>query len=122
LQDEILLISGANDPGFVEAKCNENNFNPVFSLITDEYEIIGPMVERKLGIAFISTLDLYDMKKSLSFQRLSKICILPIGNNTFQRTLGILQRKHHYFSSAAKGFNKQLITYFKNIEMEDESM
>ena len=113
-----LLINAANDPEFVESRCIQHGIHPVFSFITDEYEILGQMVERNLGIAFISSLELYDMRKFLPVNRFSKICIKSIGNRDFVRTTGIIRSKNHYLSASAKDFYKELISYFKRISEE----
>ena len=113
-----LLINNVDNPGFVEQQCACYGFSPQFGFIGNEYEIIGPMVEQGLGISLIATLALYDMKKSLPLEHLSKIRVLPIEGGIFRRSLGILYRKHHYLSSAAKSFYKKLKDYFKIIELE----
>lgn len=118
LKGERLLINNVDDPDFIDQHCLPYGFSPEFGFIGNEYEIIGPMVEEGLGISLIATLALYDMKKTLPLEHLSKIRLAKIEGDAFYRTLGILSRKHHYLSSAAKNFYKRLIDYFKIIELE----
>lgn len=118
LKGERLLINNADNPDFIEQQCAPYGFSPEFGFIGNEYEIIGPMVEQGLGISLIAKLALYDMKKSLPLEHLSKIRVLPIEGGILRRSLGILYRKHHYRSSAAKSFYKNLKEYFKIIELE----
>lgn len=118
LRGQRLLINNVDDPDFIEQQCLPYGFSPEFGFIGNEYEIIGPMVEEGLGISLISTLALYDMKKSLPLEHLSKIRLARIEGEAFYRTLGVLRRKHHYLSSAAKSFYKRLTDYFKIIELE----
>lgn len=118
LKDINILLNDSEDPHFIGMLCMQNGFEPNFSFIGNEYEIIGPMVERGLGVAIISTLSLYDLKKSLPLERLAKIRISRIQEDALQRRLGILSRKHHYLSPAAKNFYRRLVEYFRIIEME----
>lgn len=118
LKDNRLFINNTDNQGFIEQQCALCGFAPEFGFIGSEYELLGPMVEQGLGFSLISTLGLYDMKKSLPLEHLANIRTLPIEGASFRRTLGILSRKHHYLSSAAKSFYKKLIDYFKVIEIE----
>lgn len=113
-----LLLNSCDDPGFLEARCRQVEAVPQLSFISDEYELLGPMVEQDLGCAIISTLSLYDMRKSLPIHHFSKIQVIRIADDGLKRTLGILSRKHHYLSSAARAFYKKLISYFKTVELE----
>lgn len=118
LKGQRLLINNVDDPDFIEQQCLAHGFSPEFGFIGNEYEIIGPMVEEGVGISLISTLALYDMKKSLPLEHLGKIRVARIEGEAFYRTLGVLCRKHHYLSSAARSFYKRLTDYFKIIELE----
>lgn len=117
LSEERLIINACDDPDFIESHCIQAGIHPIFSLISEEYELLGPMVERGLGLSFISTLGLYDMKSALSVQHFSKIRVIPIREQNMTRPLGVLSRKDHYISAAAKAFYKKLLAYFKTIEM-----
>ena len=118
LSGESFLVNACDDPDFIEKHCKQAGLEPKFTFISDEYELLGPMAERGLGITLISTTALYDLKKSIPVQRFSLIRSIPIQDETFKRTLGVLCRKHHYMSAAAKNFRKKLIAYFKTIELE----
>lgn len=56
-----------------------------------------------------------DMKRALPMEHFGRIRLIPIQDECFRRTLGILSRKHHCFS-AAKSFYKKLLAYFKTID------
>ena len=118
LKGERLLINNVDDPDFIEQQCAPCGFVPDFAFIGNEYEIIGPMVEQGLGVSLIATLALYDMKRSLPLEHLAQIRLARIEGEAFSRTLGILYRKHHYLSAAAKSFYKQMIDYFKVIQLD----
>ena len=118
LSGESFLVNASDDPDFIEKHCKQAGMDPKFSFISDEYELLGPMAERGLGITLISTSALYDLKKSVPVQRFSLIRNIPIQDENFKRTLGVLCRKHHYMSAAARNFRKKLIAYFKTIELE----
>lgn len=120
LRGERLLLSDADDPDFVEEQCLKHGFSPTFSFISNEYEVLGPMVERGLGIATMTTLSVYDMRKNLPLEVLGRNELVKIADSSFQRTLGILSRKHHYLSPAARIFYRSLLDYFKVIEIEME--
>ena len=118
LKGERLLINNVDDPDFIEQQCLPYGFSPDFAFIGNEYEIIGPMVEQGLGVSLIATLALYDMKRSLPLEHLAKIRLARIEGDAFCRTLGILYRKHHYLSSAAKSFYRKMMEYFHVIQLE----
>lgn len=90
---------------------------PMLSFIGNEFDVLGPMVERQVGGTLISTLALYDLKLGLPLENLSRICILPLEDD-LSRTLGILSRKHQYTSQSAKVFPKTLVSYFKETDRE----
>ena len=118
LAGEPILLNTSDDPDFIEKRCAQCGTIPTFAFIGDEYEVLGSMVEHNLGIAIITTLNLYDLKKSLPLQHFTRIRIIPVGDESFGRTLGILSRKHHYISPAAKTFYRNLFSYFKAIALE----
>lgn len=118
LEGEHILMNDVDDPDLLEAQCRQAGFDPIFSFIGNEYEVIGPMVERGLGIALIPTLSLYDMRNNLPLENLGKSRVVKIDDDAFQRQLGVLYRKHHYFSPAAKAFYRSLTEYFRVIELE----
>lgn len=121
LKGEILLMNDVDNPEFIEQQCLQQGFTPIFSFIGNEYEVIGPMTERGVGISVIGTLSLHDMKESLPIEHLSRIRIARITGEAFQRTLGVLSRKHHYVSPAAKLFYRNLKEYFKVINIHTEA-
>lgn len=118
LAGEHLLMNNVDNPDFFEQQCALLGFTPIFTFIGSEYEVIGPMTEQGLGISIISTLSLYDLKKMLPMEHLARIRSAKIKGDAFRRTLGVLYRKHHYLSPAAKQFYHQLVEYFKVISME----
>lgn len=119
LKDESLLLNDSDDPDYVTAACVKAGFEPRFSFIGNEFEVLGPMIEQGLGIALISTLGYYDMKKTLPLERLSLIRVVPIQDESFQRTLGVLSRKRRYMSPVAKSFYHKLLSYFKSMELNE---
>jgi DNA-binding transcriptional LysR family regulator len=120
LEGERLLMNDVDNPDFIEGQCNLHGFSPIFSFIGNEYEVIGPLTEQGAGLSIICTLALYDLKKSLPLDHLSRIRVARIEGDAFHRTLGILSRKHHYLSPAARQFYRQLVEYFRVIALETE--
>lgn len=117
LEGERLLVNAYNDPDYIDSQCRLANIVPRYGFISEEHELLGQMVENDLGLSFISTLGLYEMKSTLPLSRLSRTRIIPVADNGMRRTIGILRRKHHYMSSAAHAFYKKLCAYLKNIEL-----
>ena len=118
LQDQHLLMNDVDDPDFVERQCASRGVKPLFTFISNEYDVIGPMVERGIGVGIVTTMSLYDLKKNLPAKRMAEIRIIKVCDDSFSRTLGILTRKHHYLSPAAKLFYRRLVDYLKLIRME----
>ena len=121
LRDERLLLNDSDSPEFVEEQFQRYGVTPTFSFIGNEFDVLGPMVERQVGVTLISTLALYDLKLGLPLENLSRIRILPLREN-LSRTMGILSRRHHYTSQSAKVFYKNLVAYFKEIDHEMNHM
>lgn len=118
LKEEHLLMNDVDNPGFVAEQCLKHGFEPVFSFISHEFDNIGPMVEQGQGVALVTTLSLYDMRKTLPLEVLGRSRLRRIEHDAFHRTLGVLSRKHHYLSTAARTFYKNLKEYFKVINIE----
>lgn len=114
-------MNDSDSPDFIEEQFQKCGVTPIFSFIGNEFDVLGPMVERPIGVTLISTLALYDLKLGLPLENLSRIRILPL-EESLSRTLGILSRKHHYTSQSAKVFSKNLVTYFKEIDREMNHM
>jgi len=76
------------------------------------------MVERNVGVAMISALGVYDLRKNLPMQMMSRIRVLSIEDTCLHRTLGIASSKRHYTSQAAREFYGQLVAYFKMVNSE----
>lgn len=117
LKNERILLNDSDSPDFIEEQFQKYGVTPALSFIGNEFDVLGPMVERQVGITLISTLALYDLKLGLPLENLSRIRILPLEEN-LSRTLGILSRKHHYTSQTAKAFYKALVGYFKELDHE----
>lgn len=117
LRGENLLLNDSDSPDFIEEQFQKHGVTPRFSFIGNEFDVLGQMVERQVGITLISALALYDLKLALPLENLARIRILPLQEE-LSRTLGILSRKHHYTSQSAKVFYKTLVSYFKGIEHE----
>lgn len=117
MKGEHILLNDSDSPDFVEEQFQKYGVSPRFSFIGNEFDILGPMVERGIGVALISTLALYDLKLGVPMENLARIRILPLRED-LSRTLGIISRKHHYTSQSAKIFYKTLVSYFKEIEHE----
>ncbi len=58
-------------------------------------------------------------EKTLPLERLSLIRVVPIQDENFQRTLGVLSRKRRYLSPVAKSFYHKLLSYFKSMELNE---
>ena len=117
LENVNILINDSDDPDYIEAEFEKQGVTPRFAFIGNEYDVLGPMVERQVGAALISTLALYDLKQGVSLEHLARIRILPLQVE-LSRTLGIVSRKHHYMSQAAKEFYQTLVRYFRDMERE----
>lgn len=117
LKGERILLNDSDSPDYVDEQFQKYGITPKLSFIGNEFDVLGPMVERQIGVTLISTLALYDLKLGLPLENLSRIRILPLEEN-LSRTLGILSRKHHYTSQSAKVFYKNLVAYFKEIDRE----
>lgn len=116
LAEDHLLINESDDPDHIAAQLQAIGKKPVFAFVGNEYEVLGPLVERGIGVALISSLGLSDMRTAVPLERLSKIRTVPIQNPPLQRTLGLLSLKHHYRSPEADAFYRMIITYFKTLE------
>lgn len=117
MNGEHILLNDSDSPDFVEEQFQKYGVSPRFSFIGNEFDILGPMVERGIGVALISTLALYDLKLGVPMENMARIRILPLEED-LSRTLGILSRKHHYMSQSAKIFYKTLVKYFQEIAHE----
>lgn len=117
LDDVNILINDSDSPDYIEEQFQKQGVTPRFAFIGNEFDVLGPMVEREIGAALISTLALYDLKQGVPLESLARIRILPLQVE-LSRTLGIVSRKHHYMSQAAKEFQKTLVRYFRDVEQE----
>ena len=102
----------------MDHQLREQGIDQPFAFIGDEYEVLGSMVERNAGVAMISALGLYDLRKNLPMQMLARIRVLSIEDTCLHRTLGIVSSKRHYTSQAAKEFYGKLVSYFKLVNSE----
>lgn len=112
-----ILINDSDSPDHIEDQFQKHGVTPRFAFIGNEFEALGPMVERGIGAALISTLALYDMKQGVPLENLARIRVLPLQEQ-LPRTLGIVSRKHHYMSQSAKVFYQTLVRYFRDIEQD----
>lgn len=112
-----ILINDSDSPDHIEDQFQKHGVTPRFAFIGNEFEALGPMVERGIGAALISTLALYDMKQGVPLENLARIRVLPLQEK-LPRTLGIVSRKHHYMSQSAKVFYQTLVRYFRDIEQD----
>lgn len=117
LKDVNILINDSDSPDYIEEQFQKHGVTPRFAFIGNEFDVLGPMVEREIGAALISTLALYDLKQGVPLESLARIRILPLQVE-LSRTLGIVSRKYHYMSQAAKEFQKTLVRYFRDVEQE----
>ena len=112
-----IFINDSDAPDHIEEQFQKHGITPRFAFIGNEFEVLGPMVERGIGVALISTLALYDMKQGVPLENLARIRVLPLQEE-LPRTLGIVSRKHHYMSQSAKEFYQTLVRYFRDIERD----
>lgn len=117
LEGENILINDSDSPDYIEEQFHKHGVTTRFAFIGNEFEVLGPMVERGIGVALISTLALYDLKRGVPLENLARIRILPLREE-LSRTLGIISRKHHYMSQSAKAFYQTLVRYFRDIEQD----
>lgn len=113
-----ILLNDSDAPEFIDQQLYAQGVNQAFAFIGNEYEVLGLMVERGAGVAMISTLGVFDLRKNLPMQSLARIQVLPIEDISLHRTLGIASSKRHYISQAAREFYGQLVSYFKLIHTE----
>lgn len=118
LGGERILLNDSDAPELIDQQLRVQGVNQAFAFIGNEYEVLGMMVERGAGVAMISTLGVYDLRKNLPMQSFSRIQVLPIEDTSLHRTLGIASSKRHYISQAAREFYNQLVAYFKLIHTE----
>lgn len=118
LGGERILLNDSDAPERLDQQLRAQGVNQAFAFIGNEYEVLGLMVERGAGVAMISTLGVYDLRKNLPMQSFSRIRVLPIEEPSLRRTLGIASSKRHYISQAAREFYGQLVAYFKLIHTE----
>ena len=113
-----IILNDSDSPEYVDHQLREQGIDQPFAFIGDEYEVLGSMVERNAGVAMISALGLYDLRKNLPMQMLSRIRVLSLEDACLHRTLGIVSSKRHYTSQAAKEFYGKLVSYFKLVNSE----
>ena len=113
-----IILNDSDSPNYVDHQLREQGIDQPFAFIGDEYEVLGSMVERNAGVAMISALGLYDLRKNLPMQMLARIRVLSIEDTCLHRTLGIVSSKRHYTSQAAKEFYGKLVSYFKLVNSE----
>ena len=118
LDSQRILLNDSDSPSYVDHQLQQQGINQPFAFIGNEYEVLGSMVERSVGVALISTLGLYDLRKNLPVQKLSRIRVIPLEDTCLSRTLGIASSKRHYTSQAAREFYGQLVSYFKLVESD----
>lgn len=113
-----IILNDSDSPNYVDHQLREQGIDQPFAFIGDEYEVLGSMVERNAGVAMISALGLYDLRKNLPMQMLARIRVLSIEDTCLHRTMGIVSSKRHYTSQAAKEFYGKLVSYFKLVNSE----
>jgi DNA-binding transcriptional LysR family regulator len=118
LNQQRIILNDSDSPEYIDQQMQTQGINQAFAFIGNEYEVLGSMVERNAGVAMISTLGLYDLRKNLPIQMVSRIRVLSIEDTCLHRTLGIAGSKRHYTSQAAREFYGQLVSYFKMVNVE----
>lgn len=59
-----IILNDSDSPNYVDHQLREQGIDQPFAFIGDEYEVLGSMVERNAGVAMISALGLYDLRKN----------------------------------------------------------
>ena len=118
LDQQRIILNDSDSPDYVDQQLRAQGVNQPFAFIGNEYEVLGSMVERNVGVAMISALSVYDLRKNLPMQMMSRIRVLSIEDTCLHRTLGIASSKRHYTSQAAREFYGQLVAYFKMVNSE----
>ena len=118
LDQQRVILNDSDSPTYVDQQLRERGINQPFVFIGDEYEVLGSMVEQHVGVAMISTLGVYDLRKNLPRQMMSRIRVLPMEDACLHRTLGIVSSKRHDTSPAAKEFYGKVVSYFKQVNSE----
>jgi DNA-binding transcriptional LysR family regulator len=118
LKNQRIILNDSDSPDYIDQQLQAQGVNQAFAFVGNEYEVLGSMVERSAGVAMISTLGLYDLRKNLPIQMMSRIRVLSIEDTCLHRTLGIAGSKRHYTSQAAREFYGQLVSYFKMVNLE----
>lgn len=123
LEGKRLFCNDSDEPGRFEHICRENGVELQMGFVTFEYELLGPMIAHGLGDAICTTHELYDIRNFLPARELSKLHALKINCQELQRTLGIITRKDHYLSPAAKSFYQKISNYLEQVHetMRDHS-
>lgn len=118
LSQQRVFLNDSDAPDYIDQQLLNQGVNQPFAFIGNEFEVLGLMVERNAGVTLISTLGLYDLRKNLPMQMMSRIRVLSIEDTCLHRTLGIANSKRHYTSQAAREFYSQLVAYFKMVNLE----
>ena len=118
LDQQRIILNDSDSPNLVSQHLRDLGIHQPLAFIGDEYEVLGAIVERNAGIAMISSLGLYDLRKNLPMQMMARIRILSIEDTCLHRTLGISSSKRHYTSQAARDFYGRLISYFSLVKTE----
>jgi DNA-binding transcriptional LysR family regulator len=118
LEGKHLFCNDSDDPDKIEHVCREKGLDVQIHFVTNEYEMIGPMVSKGLGAAICTTHEIYDIRNFLPLRELGKLCALKIDDEGLKRTLGIIIRKDHYMSPVVKEFYRKIEKYLMQVQAD----
>jgi DNA-binding transcriptional LysR family regulator len=118
-RDAILLEEVKNEPfismnegyGFrnlTDAFCREAGFTPNIAFEGDEPNIIGSLVRKGLGVAFVPALSVPEVSNPSPVR-------LRITSPACQRTIGMAWSNRRYLSLAAQRFQQFIVDYFAKL-------
>ncbi|MCY9669781.1 LysR family transcriptional regulator [Paenibacillus alginolyticus] len=111
----ISMNEGYGFRNLTDAFCREAGFTPNIAFEGDEPNIIGSLVRKGLGVAFVPALSLPDTTVPSPVR-------LRITSPACHRTIGMAWSKSRYLSQAAGRFQQFIVDYFAKLNCITESI
>jgi DNA-binding transcriptional LysR family regulator len=94
-------------------RCRLLGFEPDIFYEGGEDEMIVPLVEKNLGVLFVTSMAHYWRRTESPIQPEHPLAMLRLSDTIGQRTIGILTLRGHYLPSASRHLLEYLRDYFK---------
>jgi DNA-binding transcriptional LysR family regulator len=104
----ISMNEGYGFRNLTDAFCREAGFTPNIAFEGDEPNIIGSLVRKGFGIAFVPALSIPDVS-------VPSPVLLRITSPTCQRNIGMAWSNRRYLSLAAQRFQQFIVDYFAKL-------